>query len=256
MILQPRNALPPALCGWLFLGLATSCLAQTLPPSSKACDADRAQRWLEQKRPAAEIEKLLDGCAGSADYRVPLVLGVLARQQGSLEASRALLERAHQLAPREPAPTLELAEVYLLQQKYGDARELFETQLAADPGFRPALLGLARVARAQFRLDDARRIYLQLLNATPRDAQARNGLAWVALASKQTEEARKGFEATLATSPGDAEALAGLKAVDATLATSVRRSGVQEIRHDPKHTDHIDHRANRGGQLKAQPHNQ
>jgi tetratricopeptide (TPR) repeat protein len=235
--------------------LTASCLAQTLPPSSKACDADQAQRWLEQKRPPAEIEKLLDGCASSQDYRVPLVRGVLARQQGSLETSRASLERAHQLAPREPAPTLELAEVYLLQQKYGAARELFEAQLAADPGFRPALLGLARVARAQYRLDEAKQIYLQLLKAAPRDDQARNGLAWVALASKQAEEARKGFEATLTTSPGDAEALAGLKAVDATLGPSVRRSGAQEIR-GLKRAFHIDPRAKRKGQLKVQPHNQ
>jgi tetratricopeptide (TPR) repeat protein len=195
--------------------LVAACAAGLLSigaHAQPACDIDEAQRLFgQQPRPVETVERLLVDCqkAGSTDYRVYMFLGVMARDAGNRERAIEFLKKAHQMAPAEPNPALELA--FTLEAGHAaEAGDLYEEILKRDPRSRPAMLGLARVARSQNRLDDARALYQRLLEANPKDPEALNGMAWLALASRYREQARAGFDYVLTLDPGNEEAKVGL----------------------------------------------
>jgi len=143
-----------------------------------------------------------------------MFLGVMARDAGERERAIEFLKKAHDMAPEEPNPALELA--FTLEAKHArEAGRLYDEILKRDPSSRPAMLGLARIARSQNRLDDAHALYQRLLEANPKDPDALNGMAWLALASRNREQGRAGFEYVLTLDPGNEEAKVGLsKAAD------------------------------------------
>jgi tetratricopeptide (TPR) repeat protein len=196
--------------------------------AQQTCEIEEAQRlFAQQPRPVAAVERLLQACvsAGATDYRIFMFQGVMARDAGDTDRAIELLQKAHQTAPGEPNPALELA--FTLERQHGPAAaEIYEEILSKDPASRPALLGLARVARGQYRLDKARDIYVQLLKKNPRDPDALNGLAWVALAERNREEARAGFRGVLAMDPQNQEAQIGLSKVDDVYRYVFDASGV------------------------------
>lgn len=154
---------------------------------------------------------MLSACiaAGSRDYRVYMFQGVLAREAGDREGAIGPLQKAHDLAPGEPNPALELA--FTLEEKHPlQAQQVYRAVLARDPGSKPALLGLARLYRGQNELEQAAAIYQRLLKADPRDADALNGLAWIDLAERRRTDAQAGFEKVLSIDPGNQEARIGL----------------------------------------------
>jgi tetratricopeptide (TPR) repeat protein len=165
----------------------------------------------QQPRPTATVEGLLADCvaAGSTDYRIYMLMGVIARDAGDREHAIADLRKAHEIVPLEPNPALELG-FTLEAQHPPEAREVYEETLARDPASRPATLGLGRVARSQNRLDEARGIYERLLAVNPKDPDALNGMAWLALAEHNREQARAGFEHVLTIAPDNEEAKIGL----------------------------------------------
>jgi len=204
-----------------------------LPPGASGqqnCQIDEAQRLFgQQPRPTATVKSLLDAClaTGSKDYRVYMLLGVMARDAGDRERAIADLRKAHEMDPQAPNPALELG--FTLEAKHPrEARKVYEQILAQDPASRPAILGLARVARSQNRLDEARALYDRLLAVNPKDPEALNGLAWVALGERNRQQGQAGFEHVLTLAPDNEEAKIGLsKAPDVyryeldTSATSV-----------------------------------
>jgi tetratricopeptide (TPR) repeat protein len=195
---------------------AFSAVLVSAANAQQACEIEEAQRLFgQQPRPVAAVERLLSACvtAGSTDYRVYMFQGVMARDAGDTDRAIELLQRAHEMAPGEPNPALELA--FTLERQHGRAAaRIYEEILTKDPDSRPALLGLARVARGQYRLDKAREIYAQLLKKDRQDPDALNGLAWVALAERNRDEARAGFQGVLAKDPQNQEAQIGLSKVD------------------------------------------
>ncbi len=189
-----------------------ACLVSLSANAQPGCDIEQAQRLFgQQPRPTAEVERLLAACqtAGSTDYRVYMFLGVMARDAGNREQAINHLQKAHEMAPQEPNPALELG-FTLEAQHPREARKVYEQILARDPASRPALLGLARVARSQNRLDEARVLYERLLAVNARDPEALNGMAWLALANRNREQARAGFDYVLTLDPGNEEAKIGL----------------------------------------------
>jgi tetratricopeptide (TPR) repeat protein len=195
------------------LAVAVAACPISMPAIAQpACDIDQAQRLFgEQPRPTAEVERLLVDCqkAGSTDYRVYMFLVVMARDGGESERAIEFLKKAHDMAPQEPNPALELA--FTLEAAHSrDAGRIYEEILKRDPNSRPAMLGQARVARSQNRLDDARALYQRLLEVNPKDPEALNGMAWLALAGRNREEARAGFDYVLTLDPGNEEAKIGL----------------------------------------------
>jgi tetratricopeptide (TPR) repeat protein len=199
-------------------GLAILACASLPAAAQGACRIDEAQRFFaETPRPIERIDALLADCRDEAatDYRVDLLRGVAARDTGHLDEAIAVLQHAHRVAPREPAPTLELAVTYEWRGEPKKARALYEAVLADTPDSRPALLGMARVARQQSRIADARAIYMQLLAGNPDDVEARTGMAWLELDDKHFHNARDQFEAVLKTHPDNTEAKTGLDQVAA-----------------------------------------
>lgn len=197
-------------------GIAILTCASLPAAAQEACRIDDAQRlFAEAPRPSARIDALLAGCRAQAaiDYRVDLLRGVAARDAGHLDEAIAALQHAHQVAPHEPAPALELAVTYEWRSEPGKARALYDAVLAESPDSRPARLGLARVARQQSRLAEARAIYMQLLARDPDDVEARTGLAWLELDSKHFDAARDQFDAVLKTHPDNMEAKTGVDQV-------------------------------------------
>ncbi len=198
--------------GRLLAVTAAACLISMPAIAQPACDIDQAQRLFgQQPRPTAEVERLLVECqkAGSTDYRVYMFLGVMARDGGESERAIEFLKKAHDMAPEEPNPALELA--FTLEAAHPrDAGRIYEEILKRDPNSRPAMLGQARVERSQNRLDDARALYQRLLEVNPKDPEALNGMAWLALASRNREQGRAGFEYVLTLEPGNEEAKIGL----------------------------------------------
>src|SRR5215510_13338898 len=140
----------------LLIAACTAGLVSLGAAAQPACDVEQAQRLFgQQPRQSAEVERLLSACqaAGSTDYRVYMFLGVMARDAGDREQAITYLRKAHELAPQEQNPALELG-FTLEAQRPREARELYEQILAREPTSRPAMLGLARVARRQNRLDE------------------------------------------------------------------------------------------------------
>ncbi len=193
-----------------------AALATAPTVAAATCELDHAQRLMEQQpRPTAQIDALLDQCraAGSNDYRVDLLAGVLARDGGRLSDAVAALTRSHEQAPGELAPTLELAVTYEFQQRPEQARALYLQVLQSDPASRPARLGLARVARQQYRPDEAEAIYRELLSADPDDQEAQTGMAMVALQQRRYDDARGRLQTLQAAHPDDPEVQAGQAAL-------------------------------------------
>lgn len=200
----------------LLAALAAAPPALASQPSAQPCQIDQAQRLMEQQpRPSAQIDALLVQCraAGSHDYRVDLLAGVLARDEGRLSDAIAALTRSHQQAPGELAPTLELAVTYEFRQRPELARTLYLQVLQSDPESRPARLGMARVARQQYRPTEAEAIYHELLSADPDDQEAQTGLAMAALQQRRYDDARARLETLQAAHPDDPEVQAGLAAL-------------------------------------------
>ncbi|HUJ47939.1 MAG TPA: tetratricopeptide repeat protein [Rhizomicrobium sp.] len=198
----------------LAVGALPACLAclPSVARAQPACEIDKAQELFgHQPRPTTEIEPLLAACraAGSTDYRVYMFEGVMARDAGDREKAIASLRKAHEMAPQESNPALELG--FTLEAEHPrEARKVYGEILARDPASRPAMLGLARVARGQNRLDEARDLYQRLLAVDAKDPEALNGMAWLALADRNREEAVAGFAHVLTIVPDNEEAKIGL----------------------------------------------
>jgi len=176
------------------------------------CNVDDAQRlFAQQPRPIAEVQAMLSACeaAGSTDYRVYMFQGVMNREAGDREGAIAPLEKAHQLAPDEANPALELG--FTLEEKHArQAAKVYQEVLARNPSSKAALLGMGRIYRGWNDLDQATAIYEQLLKANPQDTDALNGMAWVALARRNRTEGQAGFEKVLSIDPNNEEAHIGL----------------------------------------------
>lgn len=154
-----------------------------------------------------------------------MFLGVIARDAGDRELAATNLRKAHEMAPQEPNPALELA-FTLEAQRPKEARTVYEEFLAHAPASRPAMLGLARVARSQNRLDEAGRLYERLLSVDPQDPEALNGMAWLDLAERNSNQARAKFEHVLEIEPTNEEAKIGLSSSRDVYRYLLETSGV------------------------------
>jgi tetratricopeptide (TPR) repeat protein len=204
----------------VLLPVLSAFLAMTAK-ADPVCNVDEAQRLFgQQPRPVAEVEAMLSGCeaAGSTDYRVYMFQGVMKREAGDREGAIAPLAKAHELAPTEPNPALELG--FTLEEKHPlRAAKVYEEVLARDPNNKAALLGMGRIYRGQNELDKATAVYEQLLKANPQDPDALNGMAWLALANRRRVAGQEGFEKVLSLDPNNEEAKIGRPTSTATYST-------------------------------------
>ena len=128
-------SLARGICGAL---LSLGVLVAAVPShasSGQKCEIDEAQRLFGQKpRATARVKSILAAClaAGSTDYRIYLMMGVMARDAGDGEHAISYLSKAHEIAPLEPNPALELG--FTLEAEHPpEARVVYEEILARDP---------------------------------------------------------------------------------------------------------------------------
>ena len=176
-------------------------------PSS--CDIDKAQQLFGQTpRPTAEVGRLLAACraAGSKDYRVAMLAGVMAREAGDTARAIELLKEAREQAPDGINPALELA-FTLERGQPQEAARIYEQLLTRDPASRAASLGLERVLRAQAaskaeqscEIDKAQ----QLFGETPRPTAAIERLLVTCRASGSKDYRVALFAGVMARDAGD-----------------------------------------------------
>src|SRR5215510_8310153 len=119
----------------LLIAACTAGLVSLGAAAQPACDVEQAQRLFgQQPRPTAEVERLLAACqaAGSTDYRVYMFLGVMARDAGDRQQAIRYLQKAHEMAPQESNPALELG--FTLEAEHPrEARKVYEQILGRDP---------------------------------------------------------------------------------------------------------------------------
>ena len=170
------------------------CLLRLQMPNG--LEIEQARRLSgQQPRPVATVEELLSAwIAGATDYRIFMSQGVMARDAAETDRAIELLQKAHQMAPAEPNPALELA--FTLERQHGRAAAaIYEEILSRTrrPGRRCWRSAVARDSIARQARD-----HEQPQNKHP---AALNGLAWVALAERNREEARAAFQGVLAPDP-------------------------------------------------------
>lgn len=98
------------------------------------------------------------------------------------------------VAPDDVGLLFALADLYLEQKKYDEARALVEKVLRADAGNAQALWRLGEIERAQGKLVDALRDYTRAVAIDPNLPQAHYGLGMLALGRGQTDEAKRQFQ--------------------------------------------------------------
>ncbi len=111
------------------------------------------------------------------DAEVDHALSEVARAYGENARSLELMQNAVNAKPDETLWQMELADLYLANQKYERARELLKNILARDPQSLRALDRLAHLN--EFYLHDymaARRCYAQIKNALPDSSSAQAGM--------------------------------------------------------------------------------
>ncbi len=102
---------------------AFSAVLVSAANAQQPCEIEEAQRLFgQQPRPVAAVERLLKVClsAGATDYRIFMFQGVMARDAGDSDRAIELLQKAHQVAPAEPNPALELA--FTLERQHAARR--------------------------------------------------------------------------------------------------------------------------------------
>ncbi len=120
--------------------------------------------------------------------------GNLADKTGNPERAIKYYRAGLEALPNDESLTFKLADVYLEQKQYDDARLLIENLLRTDAGNAQALWRLGEIERAQGKLADALRDYTRAVAIDPNLPQAHYGLGMLALNRGAYDEARRQFQ--------------------------------------------------------------
>jgi len=168
------------------------------------------------------------------------------RKAGNLERASDSYRRLKVLIPDSAEVAMDLAQVYMEQERYADAMNEYRTALRLNLNDREALMGLGQAASRKGSLRDAVLAFKKLLALDPRDIQAHrylgeaflgNGLTAEAVKEFLTagtllvetgdfSEARSVYERILEVEPGNATATREISNANAILAE-------QQVRTDP-----------------------
>jgi Flp pilus assembly protein TadD len=116
-------------------------------------------------------------------------LGLVLRRLGQLDAARASLRSARELAPTAPEPILALSECELSRGDAGAAASLLEDLLAREPTHLQARLALSAVNRERGDLDGALRHAREVLVRNPSETRALVEVGRVYRAQKELDVA-------------------------------------------------------------------
>ncbi len=150
----------------------------------------------------AARQRLLALADNGADaFRAAVMLTLIERRLGRIDAAMAAADQVERLAPRSAiGPNLK-GLVALTAGDLPQAHRHFDEALARDPGFLPARRNLARVLLRMGKDEQARREFLRVLAAEPKDGIALVALAEIAARQGQWEEAERRLSAAIALAP-------------------------------------------------------
>jgi len=123
------------------------------------------------------------------------LLGLAYLKSGDLKNSEDAFEGALALDPKDTETSLQLAQLYLQQNRPLDAQAKFRAAIANDPKSPAALAGLAAALEAE-KKPEAVDAYRQYLQAFPADSAAREHLVHLLIASDKYDEALAEMEKT------------------------------------------------------------
>src|SRR5262245_30158210 len=138
--------------------------------------------------------------------RLDLAITRAARRGAGLIVALACLLSAPALASVESELSFHKGVVAYGQQRYDEARSLFEKVLELDPNDTVAIHYLALIAQKQGDRARARELIERGLAIDPDDADLRTDLGVLQLEAGLTAEARESFDKVLAARPDDARA--------------------------------------------------
>jgi tetratricopeptide (TPR) repeat protein len=138
------------------------------------------------------------------------LLGLVAFQQGDLNAAVASIARAIQADRTRTEFHTNLAAMYVALRRLDKARESYAAALAIKPDLAEALCGLGTVQLAQGQVDEAIGSFRLALAARPDDLSAHRGMASAYEASGQWEAALHWHRREVELAPGDARSHFGL----------------------------------------------
>ncbi len=115
------------------------------------------------------------------------------RKAGNLERASDSYRRLKVLIPDSPEVAMDLAQVYMEQERYADAMNEYRTALRLNLNDREALMGLGEAATRKGSLRDAVLAFKKLLAQDSRDVRAHRSLGEAFLGNGLTAEAVKEF---------------------------------------------------------------
>jgi putative PEP-CTERM system TPR-repeat lipoprotein len=159
--------------------------AQIAPTNSSAMSQLAMLRLLAGQEDAAleHLESALSRDPGAS--RVAVMLSLAQLKRGQNEKANETARRVAEREPKNPVPYNLIAGGYSKLKRFDDARRNFESAIAADPNYRPAISNLAKLETAQGNFDKAFELYNRLLQMDPL-----NGRTMIALADVEQKRGR------------------------------------------------------------------
>lgn len=164
----------------------------------------------------------LFGCSSEnqeAKYRSLVEKATQYEKDNKLEEARITWLNAVELKPEEADGYFHLADIFILQKRYGDAIQHFNNVINLNPNHREARLRLAAMMLAGKQYEQAENHIRKLLEADPKDVDGLVLSANLKSVRKEYAEARSILESLLAAHPNHPMVLANL----ADLAVSERK---------------------------------
>ncbi len=164
---------------------------------------------LEEQGRLREAQEALEAAAAlsPAQSEVRLQLGMIHARQSEWEAGRLELERARQLAPRDPRPCLYLGEVlWKLNRGFESIASLREA-IRRQPSYWEAHYRLADELVQQQRIEDAAMEFQEVLRLNPDYLKARLNLGVALIKLGRGQEALTQFDEVLRLDPENKLAL-------------------------------------------------
>jgi protein O-GlcNAc transferase len=103
-------------------------------------------------------------------------LGMIAFQEGDLEAAIQWMTRSVRASPQEPTFYSNLGMVLGEQKRFADAHHCLGQAIGIAPQFSPAYINLGHVCKKEGRIEEAKNSFLKALSLDPTNAEANNNL--------------------------------------------------------------------------------
>lgn len=152
----------------------------------------RVALWWDKRGRAVEIAAQVGECKWE-DPDVLLYLGILDTRLERWEEAERALQAAVEQSPRYRDAWFQLAHLYVLEEKYGEAAAIYDRYA----GTLESEKGLADIAARKKKYAEAASYYRKALAQKPDDTEAIKGLAQALSAQLKYTEAKKEYESLL-----------------------------------------------------------